>query len=74
MKAAFVAALAAASLFASAASAEDIRQMTRHVGTQITSAESLQLAMDFARQGNRPVVVTGSVYLVGAALELLARP
>ena len=56
-----------------AASAEDIRQLTRHVGTRVTSAESLQRAMDFARQGNRPVVITGSVYLVGAALELLVR-
>jgi len=57
-----------------AASAEEIRQITQHVGTQITSAESLRRAIDFARQGNRPVVITGSVYLVGAALELLTRP
>jgi len=54
-----------------AASAEDIREMTAHVGTPVMNAESLQHAMEIARQRNRPIVITGSVYLVGAALEHL---
>jgi dihydrofolate synthase / folylpolyglutamate synthase len=54
-----------------AASAEEIRDLSAHVGTPIMVAESLQNAIDLARQSKRPLVITGSVYLVGAALELL---
>ena len=54
-----------------AASAEDIRDLTAHVGTPITIAESLREAIQLARRRSRPIVITGSVYLVGAALELL---
>jgi dihydrofolate synthase / folylpolyglutamate synthase len=54
-----------------AASVEDIRELTAHVGTQVTSSGSLRQAIDVARQRNRPILITGSVYLVGAALELL---
>jgi len=54
-----------------AASAEDIREQSSHVGTPISQAVSLQQAIDLARLRKRPVVITGSVYLVGAALELL---
>jgi len=54
-----------------AASADEIRELTAHVGTPIISAESLRQAIEIARQGHRPVVITGSVYLVGAALEHL---
>lgn len=54
-----------------AASADEIRELTTHVGTPIISAESLTQAIEIARQGHRPVVITGSVYLVGAALEHL---
>jgi len=55
-----------------AASAEDILELTAHVGTPTTNAESLPQAVKVARQRNRPIVITGSVYLVGAALEFLA--
>ena len=54
-----------------AASEEEIRQLTLHVGTQITPAGDLAQAIDLARQRGRITVITGSVYLVGAALELL---
>ena len=54
-----------------AASAGDICNLTSHVGTPITAAESLQQAIELARGRNRPIVITGSVYLVGAASELL---
>ncbi|HWY68649.1 MAG TPA: folylpolyglutamate synthase/dihydrofolate synthase family protein [Terriglobales bacterium] len=54
-----------------AASAEEIRELTAHVGTTIISAESLQQAVEVARQRNRSIVITGSVYLVGEALERL---
>lgn len=56
-----------------AASAEDIHGMTTHVGTAILNAESLQQAIELARERSRPVVITGSVYLVGAALELIQK-
>ena len=55
-----------------AASVEEIRELTSHVGTPISSADSLQQAIDVARQLKRPIVITGSVYLVGGALEMLA--
>jgi|SRR5215469_3933616 len=54
------------------ASSEDIRELAIHVGTPITGVESVQQAIDLARQRKRPIVITGSVYLVGAALKLLA--
>jgi len=50
---------------------EDIREMTVHVETPVINAESLQQAIELARERKRPVVITGSVYLVGAALEYL---
>jgi len=54
-----------------AASVEDIREMTVHVETPVINAESLQQAIELARERKRPIVITGSVYLVGAALEYL---
>jgi len=56
-----------------AASAAEIRGITAHVGTEITLAGHLSGAIDLARKRGRPIVITGSVYLVGAALELLSR-
>jgi dihydrofolate synthase / folylpolyglutamate synthase len=55
-----------------AASPEEIREIAGHVGTDITAAASIEEAIGFARQRGRPVVITGSVYLVGAALEQLS--
>jgi dihydrofolate synthase / folylpolyglutamate synthase len=52
-----------------AASAEEIREIAAHVGTEITAAAGIEEAIVFARQRKRAVVITGSVYLVGAALE-----
>jgi len=54
-----------------AASVEEIRKLTMHVGTEITSARDLPEAIGLARQRGRIAVITGSVYLVGAALGLL---
>lgn len=56
-----------------AASSGEIRELTAHVGTEITAASDLSNAIDLARERGRPTVITGSVYLVGAALELLSR-
>jgi dihydrofolate synthase / folylpolyglutamate synthase len=56
-----------------AASAEEIYELTAHVGTEITAASDLSSAIYLARERGRPTVITGSVYLVGAALELLSR-
>jgi dihydrofolate synthase / folylpolyglutamate synthase len=52
-----------------AASAEEIREIAAHVGTEITAAAGIEEAIASARQRERPLVITGSVYLVGAALE-----
>jgi len=54
-----------------AASGEDIQEIAAHVGSEITVASDLQHAIGLARQRGRTIVITGSVYLVGAALELL---
>ncbi|HWC18076.1 MAG TPA: cyanophycin synthetase [Terriglobales bacterium] len=54
-----------------AASPNEIRELTIHVGTEITPSADLIEAIGVARQRGRPIVITGSVYLVGAALELL---
>ena len=54
-----------------AASPEEIREIAAHVGTEITAAVDLREAIDLARQREKAIVITGSVYLVGAALELL---
>jgi len=54
-----------------AASVEEIRELTRHVGTEITPAGDLGEAIELARQRGRTTIITGSVYLVGAALGLL---
>ena len=54
-----------------AASGEEIQQFAGHVGTPIALAGDLGSAIKTARQCGRPIVITGSVYLVGAALELL---
>lgn len=56
-----------------AASPEEIREFTSHVGVSIVSSEDLQDALRIARQRGRVVVITGSVYLVGAALQLVSR-
>jgi dihydrofolate synthase/folylpolyglutamate synthase len=55
-----------------AASPEEIREIAGHVGTEITAAASVEEAIDYARQCGRTVVIAGSVYLVGAALEQLS--
>lgn len=54
-----------------AASSDEIRGLAAHVGTEITPADDLQSAIELARQRGKTTVITGSVYLVGAALELL---
>ncbi|HVH86864.1 MAG TPA: folylpolyglutamate synthase/dihydrofolate synthase family protein [Terriglobales bacterium] len=54
-----------------AASAEEIRQLTSHVGTEITLAGDVADAVQLARSRGRTTVITGSVYLVGTALQLL---
>ena len=54
-----------------AASADEIRELTMHVGTEITPARDLGEAIGLARNRGRITVITGSVYLVGAALGLL---
>ena len=56
-----------------AAPPDEIRELTAHVGTEISVAHDLQDAIQLARQRGRTTVITGSVYLVGAALELLNR-
>ena len=56
-----------------AADAEEIQRTAAHVGTEIITADNLQSAIGLARQRGKPIVITGSVYLVGAAMELLSR-
>lgn len=55
-----------------AATPEEIRKLTAHAGTDITLAEDLGKALEVAQARGRTVVITGSVYLVGAALEKLS--
>lgn len=52
-----------------AASPEEIQRLVAHVGVPITMAPNLEDAIQIARQRGRTIVITGSVYLVGAALE-----
>src|SRR6185437_3669914 len=54
-----------------AATPEEIRELTVHAGTDIRLAEDLGDAIELARARGRTIVITGSVYLVGAALEKL---
>jgi dihydrofolate synthase/folylpolyglutamate synthase len=54
-----------------AASLEEIQRLVAHVGVPITIAADLEDAIQIARQRGRTIVITGSVYLVGAALEQL---
>jgi len=54
-----------------AASAGEIRELAAHVGTEIVAAGDLSQSIALARGHKRPIVITGSVYLVGSALELL---
>jgi dihydrofolate synthase/folylpolyglutamate synthase len=55
-----------------AASGEEIREISGHVGTPVVIASDLPAALDLARERGRTIVITGSVYLVGAALERLS--
>jgi dihydrofolate synthase/folylpolyglutamate synthase len=52
---------------------EEIQLAARHVGVDVTAIADLSEAIAAARERGRTVVITGSVYLVGAALELLQR-
>jgi dihydrofolate synthase/folylpolyglutamate synthase len=54
-----------------AALPEEIQGLVSHVGVPITVTANLQDAIRLARQRGRAIVITGSVYLVGAALEQL---
>ena len=54
-----------------AASAEEIQKLAAHVGSPISAARDLESAMHMARRQQRTIVITGSVYLVGEALQLL---
>jgi dihydrofolate synthase/folylpolyglutamate synthase len=54
-----------------AASPEEICAIASHIGTDVTQAEDVATAIQLAKQHGRTTVVTGSVYLVGAALENL---
>ena len=54
-----------------AATAEEIRRMTQHVGVPVHVEEELSDAIGVARRAGRTIAITGSVYLVGAALEQL---
>ena len=59
-----------------AAAPEQIVELAQHTGTEVLAVESVGDALDQARNlaGEQGVVViTGSIYIVGAALELLAR-
>ena len=56
-----------------AASPEEIRALTSHIGVPVVGSDDLQEALRTARERGRITVTTGSVYLVGAALELLNR-
>jgi len=56
-----------------AASPEEIRELTSHIGVPIVGSHDLQDALRIARGRGRATVITGSVYLVGAALDLLRK-
>jgi dihydrofolate synthase / folylpolyglutamate synthase len=57
-----------------AASPEEIEQAGKRTGTEIELVPEVEAAIERARETaepNRPVVVTGSIYLVGEAMHLL---
>jgi dihydrofolate synthase/folylpolyglutamate synthase len=54
-----------------AASPEEIQHLAAHVGVGITATDEFSDALETARKRGRTTVITGSVYLVGAALEKL---
>lgn len=59
-----------------AASPEQIAEIAQHTGTEVLTAETVSGALDRARHLAGPqgvVVITGSIYIVGAALGLLAQ-
>jgi dihydrofolate synthase/folylpolyglutamate synthase len=55
-----------------AASSAEIRHAAEHVGTPVVVGADLRSAIDRARESGRTTVITGSVHLVGEALELLS--
>jgi dihydrofolate synthase/folylpolyglutamate synthase len=56
-----------------AASPEEIRELTSHIGVPIVASDHLQDALCIARQRGRVTVITGSVYLVGKALDSVGK-
>jgi dihydrofolate synthase/folylpolyglutamate synthase len=59
-----------------AASPEEIAELGSHAQTEILLADSVQTALERARMltgGKGVVVITGSIYIVGEALGILAR-
>jgi dihydrofolate synthase/folylpolyglutamate synthase len=50
---------------------EEIQAAARHVGVDVTAIADVSQAITTARERGRTVVITGSVYLVGAALDFL---
>lgn len=59
-----------------AASGDEIIQATRHTGAEFIQAESVQAALERAKKfslTNNVIVITGSIYIVGEALDILAR-
>jgi len=59
-----------------AASPEEIAELGSHAQTEILQADSVQTALERARMlagGKGVIVITGSIYIVGEALGILAR-
>ena len=56
-----------------AAAPEEIQQLAAHVGAPITASKELADAIAMARERGRTIVITGSVYLVGEALDKLGK-
>ncbi len=56
-----------------AASPEEIRGLTSHIAMRMAESDDLHHAIRIARERGRVIVITGSVYLVGAALEFLSK-
>jgi len=60
-----------------AASTEEIAQAARHSHSEVVRAATMQAALDHARRTTHDkgvVVITGSIYIVGEALGILAKP
>lgn len=58
-----------------AASADEIAAAAQTTGTEVIRAESIRVALELAKRltgKNGIVVITGSIYIVGEALDLLA--